>query len=294
MICLLPRFCPSNYTPYVRTTKRFKAILYFHTTLSHLKIADWVKILQYAKSYTPTPNLVGNLSKSGTSSDFAKLSDAAINAIRADNDGYFYFKLVDAGDQDQPTMLVRTKAKFSDTARAFGWSNNFDVCKPTECKTTDVSACAWKKGDTVHGGGYFDTEQVYSNDCGRWFTDYSSAVECYNVSSSERCFNKGAPCGHAVRDHVTMYKWSPQGTPKPTPKPTPKTPITSTFGRVFLPIWHIRTNTHIYAHTHAHEHACLHENNIDADRGTINSQTGFAPTQAHARATAVVTWHAGA
>ena len=117
-------------------------------------------------------------------------------------------------------MLVRTKAQFQDTERAFGWSNNFDVCN-----TAEVSECDWKQG--IRGGQNaerFDTEEVYGNVCARWFTDYSSTIDCFDVSSSERCFNKGAPCGHAVRDHVVMYKWSPQVISSPaekTPEPTP-------------------------------------------------------------------------
>lgn len=159
-----------------------------------------MKILQYVKSYTPTAKAVGDLSKPSTTAGFAKLSDAAINAMPADKDGYYYFKLVDTGDKHTPAVLVRTKAKFSDTSRAFGWSNKFDICI-----TADVAKCAWKKGI---GGGRFDTEHAFGNKCGRWFVDYSSAIECYGVSSKTRCFNKGAPCGHSVRDHVTMYKWS--------------------------------------------------------------------------------------
>ena len=157
-------------------------------------------MLQYAKSYTPTPKAVGDLSKPSTASGFGKLSDDAINAIPADKNGYYYFKLEDTGDKHQPAMLVRTKEKFSDTARAFGWSANFDVCN-----SADVSKCDWKAGIK---GGRFDTEHVFKNACERWFTDYSTTIQCYGVTSEQRCFNKGAPCGHSVRDHVTMYKWS--------------------------------------------------------------------------------------
>ena len=102
-------------------------------------------------------------------------------------------------------MLVRTKAKFQDTERAFGWSNSFDICN-----TEDVSKCDWKAGIS---GGRFDTEHEYGNACDRWFTDYSATIDCYGVSDSERCFNKGAPCGHSVRDHVVMYKYRPEPTP---------------------------------------------------------------------------------
>ena len=133
--------------------------------------------------------------------------------------------------EHQPTMLVRTKAKFEDTARAFGWSDKFEVCKEA-----DMSKCDWKRGgrdDYTHK--HFDTEAAFGNNCGRWFTSYSSVVGCYfehnkasgfsSADRGKRCFSKGMGC-EVTRDHVTMYKWS--GTPpKPTtPKPTTPKPTT--------------------------------------------------------------------
>ena len=165
------------------------------------KIAGWVKILQYAQPYTPTANAVGDLSKSTADGGFAKLSDAAINAIPADNNGYSYFKLEDAGEDPPHTLMVRTKAAFQDTAIAFGWSNNFQVCN-----TDDLETCNWKKGSV---GAHFDSEEAYGNGCDRWFTDHRGQ-RCYIVAGSKRCFSQGSSCGHATRDHVTMYKWSAQ------------------------------------------------------------------------------------
>ena len=175
--------------------------------------------------YTPTANAVGDLSKSSTYG-FAKLSDAAINAIPADKNGYFYFKLQDAGDEDQPIMLVRTKALFNDTAVGFGWEENYDLCN-----TPDMDTCIWKNAAIY--GKHFETEEAFANNCKRWFADYSNTrhhkfyrfsgtVNCFDVSNKHRCFSKGYTCDHAIRDHVTMYKWSPQEiveeittTPKP-------------------------------------------------------------------------------
>ena len=171
-------------------------------------IAAWVKILRYADKYKPTAHAVGNISQPSTVSGFAKLSDAAINAIAADKNGYFYFKLQDAGDEDQPIMLVRTKAQFNDTAVGFGWEDNYDLCnKP------DVDTCGWKHADVR--GKYFESEEAFGNNCKRWFADYSrgrvsGTVNCFEVSNEHRCFSKGWACNHDVRTHVTMYKWSPQ------------------------------------------------------------------------------------
>ena len=168
--------------------------------------------------YKPTANAVGDLSKPSTVSGFAKLSDAAINAISADRNGYFYFKLEDTGDKDQSVMFVRTKAMFDDTTVGFGWLGQYDLCN-----TADVVKCNWKHAN-VHGI-FFESEEAFENNCKRWTAEYSHGddpkprysgmVNCYEVSGTHRCFSKGKSCYHAPRDHVTIYKWSPQGISKP-------------------------------------------------------------------------------
>ena len=166
-------------------------------------VAGWVKILQYADKYTPTAKAVGDLSKSTADGGFAKLSDAAINAIPADNNGYFYFKLEDTGDDHQPTLLIRTKIPFNDTASGFGWQTQ--TTKFEVCNTSDIFSCLWEKTS----GFNFDTQHAYKDDCNRWFADKYKTVYCYGVGAGQRCFNKGlATCNRALRDHVTMYKWS--------------------------------------------------------------------------------------
>ena len=150
--------------------------------------------------YTPTPNAVGKLSDP-PSKGFAKLSDKDINAIPAGKNGYYYFKLEDFGvsSKQQPTMLVRTKALFKDTARAFGWSKNFDLCH-----NAGVHTCIFKKGTSA---GRFDTHPtVHENTCSRWFTDFLTTSNCYLKSTKQRCFNKGLTCGHSIRDNVVIYK----------------------------------------------------------------------------------------
>ena len=170
--------------------------------------------------YTPTANAVGDLSKSSTYG-FAKLSDAAINAIPADKNGYSYFKLQDEYDEYEPDVLmVRTKMLFTDTALGFGWNGNYDLCN-----TLDLETCRWKSAG-VHDK-HFETMEAFGDTCGRWFADYSNTphswtVNCFEESNKHRCFTKGAPCDHANRDHVTMYKWSPKEIVediKTTPKP---------------------------------------------------------------------------
>merc|ERR1711937_1013505 len=112
--------------PYTRTSSfKFRCCARAYPTPSE---TGWTKILQYGTAYTPTTSAVGNLDTDAASS-FAKLSDAAINSIETDANGYYYYKLHDSDDTDQPDMYVRTTSQFSDTSRAFGWSNNFAVCQ---------------------------------------------------------------------------------------------------------------------------------------------------------------------
>lgn len=166
---------------------------------------EWVKVLQFYRMYTPTANQVGDVAAFSKNSNppVAKLSDAAINAIPSPADGYHYFKLVDANDVNEPWLLVRTQRPFADESPSFGWAGSYEVCNHG-----DVNSCVWKPR---HSSGHFDTEEVWGNGCGRWFTDYGGAVTCYLVSTTQRCFNKGDSCNHAVRDNITVYKWSAVG-----------------------------------------------------------------------------------
>lgn len=176
--------------------------------------------MQYADKYKPTVHAVGDLTKSSKVSGFAKLSDVAINSIPADEYGYFYFKLVQAGDTQQPFMLARTKYAYNDTARGFGWLGEYDLCN-----TPDVTKCDWKtahNGISDWRGIHFDTLEPFpfADDCTRWFTDHHySGYEkdaCYEFNQgAPRCFAKGHPCVGEIRDHVTMYKlFAPQNSCK--------------------------------------------------------------------------------
>ena len=173
--------------------------------LCYCNVSGWTKILQYyANSYTPTPNAVGDVSKI-FASGFAKLSDVKINEIVADSNGYYYYKLQDIGDPHQGSLLVRTVAKFQDTARAFGWSKNFLVCT-----TWDVQNCAWKNGVNSDESN-FDSFSQTGDTCNRWFTDNTGPVQCHNAGTTgQRCFSKGKSCSWAIRANVVMYKWSPR------------------------------------------------------------------------------------
>ena len=180
-----------------------------------LNIVDWVKVLQYADKYKPTPNAAGDLSQPSIVSGFAKLSDAAINAIPADKNGYFYYKFHDAGDRGYAiTMLARTRHSFEDTAWGFGWWGEYDLCNGKQ-----ISKCEWKPArngvpqNEGHRGIRFDTFGTYPNNCDRWFTDHlykhNKQESCFEVHNSSRCFAKGLGCEGQIRDHVTMYKWQP-------------------------------------------------------------------------------------
>ena len=170
-------------------------------------MAEWVKILQYKSKYTPTATGAGDLSKSIADSNFAKLSDVAINAMAADGNGYHYFKLEDAGDDKQPTLLVRTTAPFSDFARNFGWTRNYHVCK-----TAAVHDCVWEKPKTYQD--YFDSSDLFGDNCTSWVVDQTSNPGCFDpratigITSLQRCFSKGKGCSNPARDDVTIYKWS--------------------------------------------------------------------------------------
>ena len=169
--------------------------------------------MQYADKYEPTADAAGDLSKSSKESGFAKLSDAAINAIPADASGYYYYKLEDADDTDQPVIFARTKHSFSDTARGFGWLGEYDLCDKA-----DVTKCDWKSalvsGVTIRGIR-FETKGLLAQDCRRWFADHSyrhlRPETCYEFNEGEpRRFAKGKPCAGQVRDHVTIYKLFPK------------------------------------------------------------------------------------
>jgi len=154
----------------------------------------WHAILHYGtEAYTPTPLAVGDvLSTVG----FGKLSDAAINAI-SDGSGYHHYKLTSGTDSSE--IYVRTQKVFSDTSRAFGWSGAYQVCN-----TVDFGSCSWHAVSMAR----FDTEGEFGNNCARWFADYSANIHCYATGSSQkRCFADGAPCGHAMRTNVVMYKF---------------------------------------------------------------------------------------
>jgi len=177
-----------------RTATGAPAGLAAPTATTPTTTSGWQAILHYGtEAYTPTPSAVGDvLSTVG----FGKLSDAAINAI-SDGSGYHHYKLTSGTDSSE--IYVRTQKVFSDTSRAFGWSGAYQVCN-----TVDFGSCSWHAVSMAR----FDTEGEFGNNCARWFADYSANIHCYATGSSQkRCFADGAPCGHAMRTNVVMYKF---------------------------------------------------------------------------------------
>jgi len=174
-----------------------KRLCYCHAPASPPEYPGWTKILQYGSDpYTPTSSASGDLS-TVASQGFAKMSDDDINSIAA-VDGYHYYLLTTEDSNLNNHVFVRTTSEFCDTCRAFGWSRDYDVCL-----TDDFDTCEWLTAN----GARFDTQGVAGNDCGRWFTDYTTTIGCFaRGSTSQRCFSDGDTCGHQMRQDVAMYK----------------------------------------------------------------------------------------
>ena len=60
------------------------------------------------------------------------MADSGINKIPPDTMGYNYYKFIDKDTPDELILYVRTKKKFDDMAKAFGWTSNskslYDYC----------------------------------------------------------------------------------------------------------------------------------------------------------------------
>jgi hypothetical protein len=115
----------------------------------------WVPILQYAdKPYMVTRYAYGTVN-GVASSGFAKLCDSAINAMPTDANGYAYYKLshdsectfewqtTTVAPCQQPTLFVRTRKPYVDTALSFGWGGDYDICSLDSLNTCEIYS-AWK------------------------------------------------------------------------------------------------------------------------------------------------------
>jgi hypothetical protein len=168
-------------------------------------------VLQIASTaYTPNTAAVGSVTGQPWTDGFAKLSDAAINAIAKDGT-YNVFRLAHYGTCaggnacTQNTIWYRTTSNFQDDQVAFGWQNVQACTSATkqECDTNN----GWKGiGSLANSNSNLDTEGAFSNTCGRWFADYAGTINCYPSTSRTRCFTSGAPCNHAMRLNVVISK----------------------------------------------------------------------------------------
>jgi len=138
---------------------------------------SWRLILQYGKEpYTPTIDAVGMVAENNTG--FAKLADDDINALVGDEGSYDYFKLTSpveylSGTGHQPTMVFRTSSPFEDTKKGMGLVG--EHCRSDVASDPAVDCSQW----TGFRLGRFDN-LVGSDNCHRWFTDYSATPHCYN------------------------------------------------------------------------------------------------------------------
>ena len=88
----------------------------------------WKKILQVDETeYTPTSSAIGHgVHELSDTEGIRKMADSEINKIPPDTMGYNYYKFIDKDTPDDLILYVRTKKKFDDTAKAFGWTSNFE------------------------------------------------------------------------------------------------------------------------------------------------------------------------
>jgi len=169
---------------------------------------EWVPILRYGTSpYTPSSSAVGDLS---VDSGFAKLSDVAINRIRA-NDGYAYYRL-STTDYSQNVIYIRTNENtpFDDKSDSLGWiPGPYSICTQPQ-----FERCTWHEGPSR----FVDTADVTGNSCQRWFTKGG----CIGVDPPARCFSRGWECGHNMIENVIIARYGRE--------PAGSTPVEDTPG----------------------------------------------------------------
>jgi len=167
---------------------------------------EWTMVVQYGnQGYTPTRDASGEPSESN--SGFAKLSDAAINALPSGGDaGYDYYMLSSASatPDTRDTIILRVTGAFDDTNIVYGFSD-WQVCNAA----TFEECTSW----SVARGGSHGIDTYYpraTNNCDRWFTGYQNNAWCWpDRSSGKRCWATGNTCSlgsHAIRTDVKMYK----------------------------------------------------------------------------------------
>lgn len=165
----------------------------------------WTAVLHADAPYTPTSDSVGYVGQPETT--FAKLSDAAINAL---GPGARTFRL--RADDDVNALYFLTSARFADTAPSWGittetiglveWGPAF---VPSQLTQTRWGGSV-NRLDTLAFG-------LTGNDCSRLFLDYDGSVDCWKMDADKRCVTLGAVgCANkpSVRPfHLWLREWSP-------------------------------------------------------------------------------------
>jgi len=166
----------------------------------------WTLVLQYGDSaYQPSAQSVGTLSES--QAQFAKLSDAAINALPSvpSTAGYDYYMLTSetATADGFDNIFLRVHGAYNDLDATLGFT------EWEQCTSATFEDCTWESASGSTGG--IDTYYPDStNNCDRWFTGYQNSILCYpDQGSGGRCWAHGNTCSkgsHAIRSDVRMYK----------------------------------------------------------------------------------------
>jgi len=178
----------------------------------------WTLILQYgSEPYAPTPEAVGVLDEGA--SNFAKLSDVAINSLPSGGDSnYNYFKLtaIRPHSSTRDHLILRTTGMYDDMAQDLGFGSFTHCLEPglrvgVQEDLDDVSLCPeWSNSNSY---AWFDTEHGSANDCAnRWFTGYGSNNQlCHRNDNryTHRCFSAGGTCADgSFRTDLKMYKFT--------------------------------------------------------------------------------------
>ena len=166
----------------------------------------WTKVLQVYQTYIPTQSAAGQIAAAETT-EFAKLSDAIINAIPK----AIWRMTQGLGEPvGGKAVFLQTSAAFNDTARSMGLFEDSLLCLATQ-----LESCSWAPAS----GGLFDTYNYgAANGCSRYFFDYGQHPYCYRQvtgydyapADGTRCVNGGKFCNsglgrHEVREKLTLW-----------------------------------------------------------------------------------------
>ncbi len=166
----------------------------------------WMKALQYKDvAYTPTAAAVGDITTSGTPA-MAKLADAQVNTL-ATLSTMREYRI--QGGTSTKKLYMKSSATWDDTARGHGL---ILTGSGYGCEATSNAACPYVAVTTPVGRPTIDTNDWSpspignTNNLDRYFTDYSSAINCYIPSSAtQRCYSTGNSLGHVMIQNLSIW-----------------------------------------------------------------------------------------